>query len=185
MAFEITQSRLKGCKDTIGGLRNIYLAPYKKALRSEIVYDGVSITQFPQTFVYKFELVASDVFTQDGTEEAGGKFYNQSLEVTFNKITAFDNLQFQKLLRKDYFLVCEDRNGNFFLLGFRNGIIAERLDKGTDQQYKIAFSGMEEELAPFCDDIMNTDIIIVTGENKIFQDEDNFIFEDDYNYIFQ
>jgi len=185
MVFEITQGREKLCKTTIGGITEVYLAPYKKALRSEIVYDGVTLTEFPQTFVYKFELVSTDVFTQSGDEEDGGKFYNQSLELTFNKISAFDNLQFQKLLRKDYFIVVRDRNNNYFLLGFRNGLIAEKLDKGTDQQYKITFTGMEEELAPFCEDLIGTDIIIVDGYNKIFQDGDNFIFQNDYNYIFQ
>jgi len=185
MAFEITQNRAKGCKDTIGGITNVYLAPYKKALRSEIEYDGVSLTEFPQTFVYKFELVSTDVFTQSGEEESGGKFYNQVLELTFNKISAFDNLQFQKLLRKDYFIVVQDKNNNYFLLGFRNGLICEKLDKGTDQQYKLSFTGMEEEFAPFCESLIGTDIIIVDGYNKVFQNDDNFIFQNDYNYIFQ
>lgn len=184
MAFEITSGRLKKCKDTIGGIKNAYLAPYKKVLRSEIIYDGISLTQFPQTFIYKFELVATDNFTQNGNENEGGKFYDQTIELTFNKISAFDNLQFQKLLKKDYFIVVEDKNGNFFLLGFRNGLIAEKLDTGTNQQYKISFSGQEVEFAPFCEDLINTDFIIVEFLNKIFQDEENFIFQDDYNYIF-
>lgn len=185
MAFEVTQGRIKVCKNTIGGVKNAYLAPYKKVFRNEITYDGVNLTEFPQTFVYKFELVGSDVFQQNGSEEDGGKFYDQSLDLTFNKITAFDNLQFQKLLRKDYFIVIEDKNGNFFLMGFRNGLIAEKLEKGTDQQYKISFKGNEEDLAPFCEQIISTDIIIVDGYNKIFQDDTNFIFQNDFNYIFQ
>jgi len=185
MVLQITQNRVKGCKNTIGGIKNAYLAPYRTALRSEIVYDGVTLTQFPETFVFKFELIAGDVFIQDGNEDDGGKFYNQNIELTFNKISAFDNLQFQKLLRKDYFIVVEDRNSNFFLLGFRNGLIAEKLETGTGQQYKITFTGSEEDFAPFCEDLMGTDIIIVDGFNKIFQDEDNFVFQDDYNYIFE
>lgn len=184
MAFEITSGRDRKCKNTIGGIKNIYIAPYKKALRSEIIYDGVSLFQFPQTFIYKFELVGVDVFEQAGEENEGGKFYTQSLELTFNKITAFDNLQFQKLLRKDFFIVVEDRNGNFFLMGFRNGLIAEKLDTGTNQQYKISFTGQEIELAPFCEDLINTDFVIVEFLNKVFQNEDNFIFQNDYNYIF-
>ncbi len=185
MALEINGGRLKVCKDTIGGLKNVYLAPYKKVFRNEVVYDGVNLTEFPQTFVYKFELVSTDVFQQDGTEDEGGKFYDQTLEITFNKITAFDNLQFQKLLKKDYFIVVEDKNENFFLMGFRNGLFAEKLEKSTTQQYKITFKGTEEDLAPFCEQIMNTSIIIVDGYNKIFQDDTNFIFQNDFNYIFQ
>lgn len=177
-------NRKRQCKNTLGGLKNAYLAPFKKVLRSEIVYDGVSLTQFPETYVYKFELVPGHVFEQKQNVEDGGKYYDVGLMLNFNKITPFDNLQFQKLLKKDYFIVVEDNNGNFFLLGFRNGVTAARLQR-TDTQYSIDFIGMEEEPAPFVTDIMNDDIIIFDGLNYIFQDDTDFIFQDDTNYIFQ
>jgi len=184
MAFELTQCRLRGCKNTLGGLRAVYLAPYKNVLRSEIAYDGVNLTEFPQTFIYKFDLVSTDVFEQSGTEGDGGKSYDQKITLTFNKLSSFDNLQFQKLLRKDYFIVVEDRMGNFFLMGFKNGLIADSLDSGTSQQYRISFTGNEEDFAPFCETLIGTDLIIIDGYNKVFQDTYNFVFQDDYNYIF-
>lgn len=182
MVFEINNGRLRKCKDTIGGIKSAYLAPYKKVLRSEIEFDGTNLTEFPQTFIYKFELVSADIFSQDGNENEGGKYYDQNIELTFNKISAFDNLQFQRLLRKDYFMVIEDYNGNFFLLGFRNGLTANSLDV-SNQQYKISFNGQEEELAPFCEELMNTDLIVIDYEDYIFENEDNYIFENDENYI--
>jgi len=185
MVFEITQNRLKKCKDTIGGIKNVYFAPFVNYSASQIVYDGVNLTTFPQTFVYKFELVSADVFQQQGNENDGGKYYDQSLELTFIKISAFDNLQFQRLLKKDYFVVVEDRNGNFFLGGFRNGMIAEKLDKGTDQQYKITFNGMETDFAPFCETLMGGSIVIVEGFQKVFQSGENFVFQNDDKYIFE
>jgi len=184
MALVITQGRERKCKNTIGGVKAAYLAPYKKVLRSEIVYDKVSLTEFPQTFVYKFDLISGDVFNQDQNDAEGGKFFNQDIELTFNKISAFDNLQFQRMLRKDYFIVIQDNNNNYFLMGFRNGLTADSLDTSTNQQYKIKFSGMEEEFAPFCEELIGTDIIIVDGFNKVFQDDYNFVFQDDFNYIF-
>lgn len=188
MAFEVTAGRGRICKNTIGGIKNAYLAPYKKVFRNEIEYDGVSVTEFPQTFIYKFELTsATDVFSQEGTESEGGKHYNQNISLTFNKLSAFDNLQFQKLMRKDYFIVVEDHNMNFFLLGFRNGLTADKLDSGITQQYKIDFTGQEEELAPFCESLIGTDLIIFDGWVKEFQDGDDFLFEhidNDINYIF-
>lgn len=184
MALEITAGREMQCKNTIGGLKNAYLTPYKKINRSEIIYDGVSVTAFPETFIYKFELISSDIFTQDGTENEGGKFYNQNIGLTFNKITAFDNLNFQRLLKKDYFMVVEDHNSNFFLLGFRNGITAEKIEVGTSQQYKIDFTAQEEEIAPFCETLIGTDLIIIDSFNKVFQNDYNFIFQNDFNYIF-
>ena len=129
--------------------------------------------------------VTNILFEQQQNENEGGKFFNQTLTLTFNRITKFDNLKFQKLLRKDYFIVVEDHNGNYFLLGFRNGMIAESLETSTAQQYKITFTGQEIEFSPFCEELINESIIIVDGINKIFQDDTDFIFQDDYNYIFQ
>lgn len=183
MILEFT-NRLRKCKDSQGGIKNIYLAPYRVLQRSEITFDGASISVFPTTYVYKFELLPGSSFEQKQAENEGGKYYDVNLNVTFNKITLFDNNQFQKLLRKDYFIIVQDNNNNYFLLGFRNGITAEQLNKNITQ-YTIDFVGQEVEMAPFVNDIIGVDIIIADGENYIFQDDTNFIFQDDTNYIFQ
>ena len=180
----ITANRRVQCKSTIGGIKKAFLAPYKKVQRSEIIYDGVSLLGFPETFFYTFDLIQGPAFLQQQNENEGGKYFDVSLSLNFNKITAFDNLQFQKLLKKDYFLIVLDSNDNYFLLGFRNGITAESL-KTTTTQFTIDFKGMEEEFAPFVNDIMGTDIITVEGLNYIFQDGNDFIFQNDTNYIFQ
>lgn len=183
--IELSANRKRVCKGLLGGIRAAFLAPYKKVYRSEINYDGVSLFEFPETNVYKFDLVSGDVFEQKHNENEGGKYYEINLTLTFNKITAFDNTQFQRMLKKDYFIILQDNNGNFFLSGFRNGLTAEKLDRSITQ-YKIDFVGMEEEMAPFVNDIMYEDFIVVDGNvNYIFQDDTDFIFQDDTNYIFQ
>lgn len=185
MAFEITSGRIRQCKQQLGGLKSCYIASFVNVSRTQITYDGVSLTQFPQTFIYKFDLVAADVFEQSMSTDDGGKFYEQNISITFNKISAFDNLQFQKLLKRDWFIVVQDRNNNYFLMGFRNGVSSDKIDVGTNQQYKISFTGQEEESAPFCDELINNDLIIVDFYNNIFQNEDNFIFQNGDNYIWQ
>lgn len=173
------------CKDSLGGVRAVFLAPYRKWMRSEVDYDGAEITRFPTTFIYRFELVASDVFTENGSQNEGGKFFNQSITATFNGLNPFDSNEFQKLLRKDYFLVILDNNGRYRLAGFRNGIMAVNLTTSSEGQYTISFEGMELDFAPFIDTLIGEDFIEITGENYIFQDAENFIFQDDFNYIFQ
>jgi hypothetical protein len=175
--------RKRHCKNLIGGVKSAYLSPYQKLLRSEIEYDGVSLTEFPETLFYKFEMAGGTVFEQQQTDSEGGKYFNVNLTLTFNKITIFDNNNFQKLLKKDYFMVIEDYNGNFFLLGFKNGITGERIETSTTQ-YTIDFTAMEEEFAPYVNDIMGTDIIVFDYTDYIFQNDDNYYFQDDSNYIF-
>jgi len=89
------------------------------------------------------------------------------------------------LLRKDYFLIVQDNNDNYFLAGFRNGLTAEKLEQKSNQ-YTINFVGQEEEFAPYVNDLMGTTFIVI-GEidDYYFQDGDNYYFQDDYNYIFQ
>jgi hypothetical protein len=179
----LTSGRKKICKDSKGGVRSFYLASYKKILRSELVYDGIEIFEFPETFVYKFECLSGSSFQQTQQETEGGKFYNQSLNIQLPKITAYDNVQFQKLLNKEYFCLVEDNNGNFFLLGFRNGAICDKLDVSTDNVYKFTFEGMEEEIAPYCNSIVGTGIVIIDFVDYILQNGDNYAFEDNSNYI--
>lgn len=179
----IDSNRTVPCKNKLGGVKCIYLAPYKKVLRSEIIYNGTELTQFPETFIYKFEL-QNVSFTQQQQENDGGKYYNQSLNITFNKITVFDNINFQKFLKKDYFVVVEDRNGNFFLMGFRNGATCNKLDV-SQITYSLNFEAMEEEFAPYCSDIIGTDLIPIDFIDYIFENEDNNIFENEDNYIWR
>lgn len=186
MGLDIIQyGRAKQCKNLLGGLKAVFLAPYRKVHRSEYVYDGASLLEFPETFIYQFDLVGNQSFTQDNQRTDGGKYFDIKLSVTFNKITVFDNLQFQKLLRKDYFVIAQDRNDNYFLLGFQYGLTAESL-KTTTTQYTIEFAGEELVIAPFVTDLIGVNFLIDDGRrNYIFQDGDNNIFQDDYNYIFQ
>jgi len=180
----ISAGRKRQGKKTIGGIRAVYLAPFRKVQRSQITYDGVSLTRLPTTYVYKFELAPGTSFEQKHSDSDGGKYFDIQMSLNFNKISAFDNLNFQKLLRKDYWMVIQDNNGNYFLSGFRNGLTGSSL-KTTTVQYTIDFEGQETEFAPFVNDIIGTDIIIVDGDNYVFQDNNDFYFQDDQNYIFQ
>ena len=185
MNININNGRDKICKNLAGGIRAVYLAPYKKVTRSNIAYDGIELTVFPQTFIYKFKMIGNTTFVQSQQENDGGKSFSQSITLNFSKISAFDNIQFSKLLRKDYFIVVEDNNNNFLLLGFRNGLECESIKTSSDQNYEIAFKGEEENFAPFCDQLINNNLIVIEGQNYIFQDNENYIFQNDNNYIFQ
>lgn len=185
MNINITNGRNKQFKNSIGGIESVYLAPYKKVTRSNIIYDGVELFGFPQTFIYKFKMTGGVSFTQTQQDSDGGKSFSQSISLNFSKLSIFDNLNFTKILKKDYFLIAKDYNGNFFLLGFKNGLEADKLDTSTNQTYSISFTGQEENIAPFCNELINTDFIIVDGYDYIFQDDTNYIFQNDTNYIFQ
>lgn len=185
MNINITNGRDKQCKNAIGGIKSVYLAPYKKVSRSEMVYNGVELSDFPQTFIYKFKMTGGVSFIQSQQDSDGGKSFSQSISLNFSKLSIFDNLNFTKLLKKDYFIVVQDNNDNFFLMGFKNGLECDKVDSSTIQTYSISFNGQEQDFAPFCNNLINDSLIIVDGYDYIFQDNTNYIFQNDTNYIFQ
>lgn len=181
----IETGRLKNCKGSLGGIKSVYIAPYKKVLRSEIITDGVTITGFPVTFIYEFVLLGDLAFNQNESKNDGGKYQEISLSLNFKDVNAFDNSRFQKMLNRDYFVVILDRNGNYFLSGLQNGLTCETLKAGADNIYSLTFAGQELERAQFCEDLIGTSLIPVTSINYIFENNDNHIFENNDNQILQ
>ena len=182
--YKIDKGREKKCKDTIGGVKSVFIAPYKKVLRNQIVFNGVEIIGFPVTFIYEFVVLGDINFTQNENENEGGKFQEISLSLNFKGVNAFDNLRFQKMLNRDYFIVILDRNGNYFLAGLTNGLNCDSLKAGANDIYSVSFSGQELEKAPFCNTLIGSELLPVNEINFIFQNNNDKFFENNNNQIF-
>ena len=74
MSCDITQNRGVQCKNKLGGLDIIYIFPYVKYPKSQIVRDGLVLTSFPSTFVYSFA-IASGEYSENSEIEGGSSFY--------------------------------------------------------------------------------------------------------------
>jgi hypothetical protein len=79
MVLRITQGFDRRCKDNLGGVRKLYLFPFVKYLRSQIITIGEELTSFPTTTIFEFETNVIS-FNEPMQENEGGKFYNQNLE---------------------------------------------------------------------------------------------------------
>ena len=65
---DLSQGRKEPCKNSIGGIKAIYLMPFVKYGLYEIdVINGSELISFPSTTVYKYEL------------RADGNDFNQSI----------------------------------------------------------------------------------------------------------
>lgn len=171
------------CKDSITGVKRVYIAPYTKLLRSQYTYNGVRLTNFPLTYFYKFDFNTQASFTQSLEIKEGNQFYNQSLNLTFNKASEYDNLNFQKLTKKDFRIILEMKNGDFLLMGFKNGVTADKLETSESRQYQISFKGIEEDLSPYITTIFSTKIVVIEGLNAILQNNNNLVFQNNTNFI--
>ncbi len=191
---DLTQGRGRGCKDSIAGLDIIYFASFVDYDRTEIEVDGATLIKFPGTFIYEFKVLNAN-FSENQTEEDGGKFWNQSLNFDLPKINLESNLELIKLVNKDHRVLFKDRNGFFRLVGLFNGITSELTkttggSKGEFSGYKVTIDATEDLSAVFVDDLLDGGFIVVPPDgivepiNYIFQDGDNFIFQDGDNYIY-
>lgn len=146
MVFRITQGFDKRCKNNLGGVSKLYLFPYVKYLRSQIVIAEEELTSFPPTTIFEFE---TDVisFSEPMQENDGGKFYNQNLE--FSLIGNNDFWELQKLLKKDYRIIIQDRNGNYKILGLYTGLECTNFSQVTGggkselNGFNLSFEGQE------------------------------------------
>lgn len=164
MSVDITQGRGRECKG-LGGLSEFYIFPFVEYANSQIVINGLTLIEFPETTIYRFFLESTD-FRNPMQEDDGGKFYNEILSLTFPEIQS--NTELPKLLYKDHRVIVRDRNEIYRMLGAYNGGIFDNLVQQTGSTYndlsgyRIDYEGMEEQPALFLD---NLDLFTVAPDN--------------------
>ena len=184
MSCDLTQGRSRVCKDSVSGIAKLYLFPFVKYTRSQIVRTGLTLTTFPATTIYQFDGVDIS-FTQNQQFENGSKFYNQNLSVNFIQIREVD--EFEKLLNKDYRIIVEDRNGNKRLLGAYTGLTASlNQDTGSSNASfngtKLTFEAQEIDEALFIGNLSDAGFTIESN-NFLLLEDDTFILTEDNQFI--
>ena len=162
MACEnLSLGRLKPCKDTVGGIKNIYFVDYGDF--TGIDYNATDtdvIDTLAGTFsAYKYEVHFSSSFTQNiqSSMENGTTAFEQVLEVTLPKLTKEDHKELKLISFGHPHVIVEDQNGNFFVSGLLNGMsvtggtIVTGLNMGDLSGYTLSLSGMEKVPANFLD----------------------------------
>lgn len=153
MVSTITSGYNRKCKDSQGGVNEIYLFPYVNYSRSQIITNGNILVTFPDTTIYKFYSNGSPNANETQETDAGGKYFNQSLPLELQG--ANDNNNLSKLINKDYRLIFRDRNGLYRIFGLYNGLEANGINYATGSNKsdfngcKIAFDGKEEKQSFF------------------------------------
>lgn len=158
MACDITDGRLLPCKDTVGGLKNVYFINYDTADDfAESVDDTIASTEFTGTTAYQYALKGTSSLTQNITSsrENGTTFFEQVLELTLPKLSTADNKEIKLLAFGRPRIVVEDYNGNFFVVGREHGAdvtggtVVTGAAMGDLSGYTLTFTGMEKKPANF------------------------------------
>ena len=135
MACDITRGRLIDCKDSIGGLKAIYIAKsYSNNVSAAATINTTEMTTAGfatwsaqsggKTIVFKYDLVQnlSSLTVNINSDNANGTtFFEQTLSVVLQKIDhdMTNELRLMAYSRSQIFV--QDANDNVFLLGIDGG----------------------------------------------------------------
>lgn len=189
--MEIINGYNRKCKDSVGGVRKVWLCKYVKYSRSQILTDGNTLVSFPDTFIYSFHSVEASNASESMEQTDGGKFYNQSISLTFQ---GADPKEIELLQNIDFRILYLDNNGIYKIFGLRNGMEAGTITyetggaKSSLNGFKINFTGKEKEESVFVLDLEDIGFIeedTIVEHYLLLQNGDFFMLENNDNLILQ
>lgn len=158
MPCALTQGYLLDCKDSLGGISEVYFMA-EQDITSYTEASGVitALVKATGKRYYKYELVkATSSFVENinASVENGTIFYQQELTVVLNKLQANTRNEILLLAKNLLSAVVKDNNGKFWMLGLVRGldITAGSSQSGTAEGdrsgYTLTFTGKEVALCP-------------------------------------
>lgn len=174
MACDLTLGRIEPCKDSVGGLKNLYFVDYGDlgAITYDVTNTDVIDAVAGTPNAYKYEIKGASSFTQNiqSSRDTGTTAFEQVLEVTLKKLTIADHKELKILAFGRPHVIVEDYNGNFFLAGLEHGaeVTGGTIVTGTAMSdlsgYTLTLTGMERTPANFLGDTPeNVGFTIVSG----------------------
>ena len=121
MSCALTAGYSLACKDSVGGLKKVYLENF-----ADITYGtvtaGVISTITGSMYLYELPMNTAQ-FTETVTSsvENGTTFYQTELTIVLPKLTATLRNELKLLAQAKLAVVAEDRNGTKWVLGLENG----------------------------------------------------------------
>lgn len=173
MGCTLNTGRIEPCKDSVGGLKNVYFIDYGDL--GEVTYDTTNtdtIDSFGGTpTAYKYELKGTSSFEQTITasRENGTTFYEQALNLTFKKLDKATHNEIALLAVARPHVIVEDNNGNLFVMGLEHGAdvnggtIVTGAAMGDLSGYTLTLAGQELKPANFLDGTLAAAGVTVSG----------------------
>jgi hypothetical protein len=166
MACELTHGFQLNCKDTIGGIKAIYLQQHADFLSDVTIDAGTEeINGLPEVDVYKYICPKhTGSFTEEvaSSVENGTIFYTQTVTATFFALTAARRKQLELVAKNRLVVFVQDNNDNIWMVGRMDGAevtamtTATGVAKGDLNGYTITFTAEEAHKAYRLESFTNT-----------------------------
>ena len=159
MACNVSNGRVLPCKSAVGGLKNIYFAPYS-SVTAALSPSAGSITLNDAEEFYKYEIKGNSSLETsiNSSRENGTTFYETTLNATFTFLDVATQEQIKLLANGRPQIVVEDYNGNFFLVGkdhgaeVTGGTIVSGAAMGDLSGFTLVLTAQETAPPFFCDE---------------------------------
>lgn len=162
----LTNFTLKGigfdCNPNLAGIKNVYITYYDDLTIASGAVDytkhqvsAVTLSTGVNWYTYEFARNTSSLNSTLTKDEANGtRYYTNTVELMFNKLTADKHLEVMALAAEKLAMIVEDNNGKKWLLGVDSYVsgVAEEVGTGASADdrngYTVTIEGTSAYL-PF------------------------------------
>lgn len=126
MACDISSGRIVDCKDSLGGIKAVYIGNYKDMITQTdwAAASNDTVTAIAAQTFYEFELrpeLSSLTVNYQSDPASGTTFFEQVLSVTFQKLDATDIADIRELCEGRPNIWILDNNAKCWLIGAEFG----------------------------------------------------------------
>lgn len=122
MACAVTSGRSLPCKNSVGGLKAVYILDFDSTIAALTDTSGtIDLTTGGDFFKYDIKGNSSLETSINSSRENGTTFYESTLNLTFTFLDVSTQEQIKLLSAGRAHIVVEDYNGNQLLIGHKNG----------------------------------------------------------------
>lgn len=115
-----------GCKDSMGGIREVYINEYSKVSTtiSDNKITGITCDDGSKFKTFRFRKNTGALTSTLQTSETSGNSFQSELTLQFMKLETNKRLQMMALLMNECVAIVKDCNGKYWYLGYDNPVEA-------------------------------------------------------------
>lgn len=171
MACTIIEGRQIDCRDSIGGIAEIYVAEFANVPQANITASSGSITALSCSSgkkFYTYQMEKENASFEEkvvSSRENGTLYYEQTLTFNFKKQSAALRNDLHILAQNRLMFIVKDNNGLFRLMGQVNGADIGDSSATTGKAfgdlngYNLTFTAMEKEPASYVSQALVTGVL--------------------------
>jgi len=155
MSCSLTTGYALGCRDSVGGIKTIYVQSFIPTGSCNANLSGAvtGFTGFSSGF-YEYDLTkatSSMTETLNASIENGSLYYTPEVTFTINKLQVAVRNELRLLARNRLLVIVQDNNNRYWVLGAANGLEATAGTAGSGTAfgdrsgYEMTLTGMEPD----------------------------------------